>query len=1757
MSESTDTPKPSDSANKPAPTTRKPRSWKRRIVVTLILFIAFTLILRASLGLLLPMVLRKIASGYDLDCTYERSELMLLSGDAGLWHLAFAPKGGGEPVLKLDYVRGNISVLSLLTGHLDVWRMEADGVKVLVERTADGKIPMLDKVLAVRADLLPAAAPGATTTPASNKPINLSPPLKLDAFRLSQVQVAFIDRTLSPPLETTLSMNMRVSDVQSTVRPISFSVDLWADPLLDQMRIDGTGQATAEAVEASMRVQMYGLHPMPVAPYLRMLGIEPVAKSIALESTGKLTIKPAPNGAQALQGSLALGKIAVRADGQDAAVVDNVQFDVESVSTTAARIGQILVEGAKLATYRSANGNLRYSGFELTAATNSSKSEFVLPDYDLHIAKVALKKVAASFDDLGINPPAALAWQIDDLTASNISTNLNHPQNAVDVTGRMSAPGISESIQLTGKFNPASATKSLSLALSADAIKPDALKPYLEALGLQSELKSANFTLEVNAEFRPQQDGKLVADAQVAKLRLTDGKDLMVMDNVKVGGLRIDLREAMLNIDSIDVSGPTIQARRDASGMISALGMHGKAVTIASATPTTVAAAPTTAPTTSPAAVAAITLPRIYLGKLNWKDIKVQFDDQMSNPPSLVAISDAGLEVANLTVDVRSPATQPGTLRAWMNAPGLVEKFEATGTLSPGSNGLATSIKVDASGITANAAKPYLMAIGIEPSLTDGKLHLAMDLGVLQVKDGLDASLEVREMSYSDGTTEIAGVDRLAVQGVTLRPDQLGIGTITMAAPRAVVSRDARGVLGAAGIRLVGHASTTPPPMVAPSTQPSRPLRLDLPIPIVLNSLDVSGARLTWKDSATTQPVETTATISAQLGELVLGKTGAAPAKFKVNVKTDGSLDDATVTGELLAAPDSQKLTAEISADGVRAAQFAAYLPPGIQVSLKEGRFRGNVAASLDPADGGGQRVEVSAKSIGLSDGANTSPLLKVDSFELKVPRFDLSSGVIAIDRIVSEGIETDVRLSPNGELQLPGLKLVSAGPTSKPVEKAEAAPLPTTAPAGAPTDVSILVANARKPLPLISIETLDLKVARASLHDDSRPDAAPLTIADLQLRNSARILMGGKEADSQPPIQLELSTRVDPLVNSIQVNTKATPLANEPAASAEIRLSGIKGEGITKLVPALSSLIDGSQLTDGQFKSNIDVQGKFARRGPAEIDLTRPFDLQLQVKETEFRAQPDGPVLAGVEGVSAEGIHVDPATGVVIRSLEITKPIGKIWRDDAGIHAGGILVKLSTASTTAPSTAPSTSPPVVAQAVAKPTTRPAMELRIDRFLVSGVDFTAEDRSFDPPVLLPVSGLDVEVRSLSNLLLYEERTVRFNAVVTSGEAPLPSIREGQGGQIEPRELFSQVTASGVMGFYPAPSGWAKASVNGFELVSLRGVAKKFGMTLGKGVFDTRVDLRLTDEGDTVIAKTRTLITDLQISEPAGGPIQKAMALPGTLDLAFSVVGDPDGSITLPVEVPIRKGQLSMSDIGGAAVGAAGAVVTTAITSAPAKVVGGVANILGGGGPQVSEPIPPVELTYAPGSTSLESSQIEELAGLIQRMGKDENLQLTIRHEFGGGDLIRANLRANPTSSDAEYLAYQLHQRKLDLLQERASLAGQARAEVASLPAASAKPTLDRLADLDTRIALTEDALDSAGALLRPGADRQSARRTRGAALRLADDRVKFVNDYLNENAAQFRIAAERISKINPTLNPAEGNEGGKIVITLVSKKRQG
>jgi hypothetical protein len=232
-----------------------------------------------------------------------------------------------------------------------------------------------------------------------------------------------------------------------------------------------------------------------------------------------------------------------------------------------------------------------------------------------------------------------------------------------------------------------------------------------------------------------------------------------------------------------------------------------------------------------------------------------------------------------------------------------------------------------------------------------------------------------------------------------------------------------------------------------------------------------------------------------------------------------------------------------------------------------------------------------------------------------------------------------------------------------------------------------------------------------------------------------------------------------------------------------------------------------------------------------------------------------------------------------------------------------------------------------------------------------------------------------------------------------------------------------------------------------------------------------------------------------------------------------------------------------------------------MASAPLKMTGGVTQLVGldqalpifGKKKQMGPREAGAVDFYAGAGDAASDSAALTLRQLIEHMRRDKTLEVTLRHDLGGGDIARAAQRANPSPETAAALGESLRQRRAWLKQQRDQLAPAVKAMIVAGSASSAADAITQLRGLEAQLAATEDGLDRAFDLTRAESYRQAERRTRAASLEIAEARLEAVKRMIV--AARIPDALNRVRIVKPQFALADGDEGGTISMVVVSKKK--
>ena len=789
----------------------------------------------------------------------------------------------------------------------------------------------------------------------------------------------------------------------------------------------------------------------------------------------------------------------------------------------------------------------------------------------------------------------------------------------------------------------------MTLSIRAQHIRPDGISPYLAANNLESLWSDGNFAADMSADLRTDTQGDLVADAACGPITLGDGSNLFTFKNLALRGAGLDSQSGRFKIESLELTGPDLQISRDADGRVTVANFRW--------TPTPVPAPPAEESTESSTLLGSFALPRIEIGRFLWHDPNISFHDEYSQPKADLTLTNAGIDIKNFRFDLDADGpAEDGTISAWLGPLAVTGKTHSARDL------FHADLSVRGRGMQLTDLAPLGRTIGFEPTIQNGSFQLDASAQVSRNNSPATASVDIQNVSLRDGSTELAGLDSIHIAGVHVDPAGDDILTAAIANPRISAGRDADRILRIAGIRII------------PSDQPQPSSgNFNFPQAIGLGDFRVTNAKILWNDLATPKPVSAVIQTDVQLQGMKRDLSAPA-ATYQIKTKIDGTLDDFSIFGTLDAHPDHPRLTAQLTASGLRGGIIPAYLPSGDKWALLAGQLKVALEAEAPVNPAGGRSVNINLHDLDWRDGPGGAPIFSITSAKFIASRFDPRGGVIAIDQISLDGLKTEAQLDTDGNLHSMGLTLGNTPgqnpPTTQPVAR------PTRRPATAPADLAKLIAKPGQTVPHITIQNFDINLDRIAMRNLAQPNAVPLALEHIRLHNPQLIDLGGATPYSTP-IALQLTGAVTPVVGQFTVNFTATPLQQQPVLTADLAVTGIRGQGVTDIAPQLSSMLDGSGMTDGRIAASSKLTLDFTRRGPTDFNVSRGIKVNGYVRSIDMRDSPNGPVLAGLSGIYLQDGLIRPTTGVTLfKTVTIQTPQAYIYRDAGGVHVCGFAIR-------------------------------------------------------------------------------------------------------------------------------------------------------------------------------------------------------------------------------------------------------------------------------------------------------------------------------------------------------------------------------------------------------------------------------------------------------------------------------------------------
>lgn len=1758
----------------------RPHRWRRRLLWLL----ALALLARITIAFGAGPAVKALASGLGVELDFERFDLSLLEGRVEVWRLEASVAGEAEaqpaPLLEAHTLAFDLDVLALWGGVLRVRRLELDGARVELARDARGRWNFDALIPSGPSE---AAPRDADDEPADvDVPFDLRLPVEVVAARLQDVSIHLSDQSSSEPVDVALTLSVSATDLGTPGKSGRLDVVATSPQFLDLFRLRSAGTNEVNAASWRSQVELSGLRLRPLAPLLEPLGIRPVADRIDAGGELELTAETVGEAREAVAAELDLSGVELLADGVEALGLDWLWVGVAELDGAGLALSELIVEAPRLRAERLPDGSAALGGVAWVGRdampSTASASEPVgeaepepsrpldssaRPGFAWSLDELAVTGGAIVFVDASYATPIELEARLDDLRLGPLSSADDAPAGRLELAA--SCPGVAERIELGGPIDFSAPIPTVELALDLRGLAPERLAPYLAELGIESTLESGRLHLD-SLRFTGDEDGGI--ELALGGLGLRDGaEELGAIDRI-----RLDLVPG--SPPRVEVGGSRLNVTRTAEGELLALGLRVGGSPAAppraaakDAEPVESAPAPSGEP--APFELPILDLPGAQLELTQ----VVLLDERRPEEP---------LELGPMTVELSATELAAGEARAYaLRLEGRspigrdVGAELRLGQASEGALSLSGAWRAD--GLHLEPLAPWLELAGLEPTLRAGAFATELSLKVAASEGRPRIDLELGPLHLTEGEEELLGLGRLAIEDLRLG-DEIAVASVTIDSPRVALRRDADGGWGALGLRMppppaesaedeapspseegpAGHAPS------APETPVGSPfLRLD--------RFELTAARARFDD----YQLETPHRVELE-GELSLSDLAPGPGAPPTTLEGGLRIQDWTLStrGSLTLDPEDLRASLALAANGLDPEPVAPYLPQGVALTLSEGAARADLEVRVAENDEGGHRLSLRIAGAELRDGERA--LAALEGLTAELGRLDPEGLVLDVQDLSASGARAEVLRTAGGGVEAFGLR----------VEPRELQPPGEVEGRSGRTksrSSRLVSADAE---PRLRVDRLALELEELRVLHEVYPDVEPVVLgARLALREPYLFEPDPDgELDEPPPLGLDLEARLVPGIGSLDVDLELSPFTELPRVEALVALRGIDGAGLLTLAPELAGQIDPTELREGCFDARLAAELSWRRRGPLDFDLSNGFGADLLLSDVALRQAEGADVALGLDVLDLRARRIAPRSGLVhLTSLEIDTPRARLRKTDEGIEVAGVLLRLPDARPEANVEALEAEPedsalpvkeeaaiPLEAAAKEEPTSLGSQaELRVESLVVNGVDVLFEDVSAEPPLVVPLDSLGVELRGFTTRAFSEPIPLRLTAAVGAGAVDLPKRRPGQsliGGitsgaknllngssgqvELEQRPILQEATVSAHLAIVPQPEGWLRTSVTGFELQGLSGIASESGIRIDDGVVDLNARLKFDGEAGGRLDSV-TSFRHLSISEPDGGPISRFLSLPAPLGTVLFALENENGEHRIPLSFDFGEGgSVSTATMASKASTALLKLITEALTSAPMRTVDGVTSaiglggLLGGGDSRPEGAGLTATIPFGAGTVRIDAAAMEGLEELVEAMEEDDLLELRALHVFGPGDFERAGRLASPSSEEAATLLSSLRRRRDELLRQREELVASARAQLLLGQAEPFAATRQHLVEVSRDLGLAEDGIDVVADLLRPTASKRSDRRTRDAALAIARARL----EALSRKLLAAGVPYERLDVRPPRAESVagEGAAGGRI-----------
>lgn len=606
--------------------------------------------------------------------------------------------------------------------------------------------------------------------------------------------------------------------------------------------------------------------------------------------------------------------------------------------------------------------------------------------------------------------------------------------------------------------------------------------------------------------------------------------------------------------------------------------------------------------------------------------------------------------------------------------------------------------------------------------------------------------------------------------------------------------------------------------------------------PIKIDHLIVHEARVDFRDHSQPQPFETIlGPISFRVTDFRTVSAEHAPYNFEAVTELGEKL---SWNGWINAAPFSS--SGELAVSGLVMKKYAPYYADRLGVDVVDGRLtvrgrydfsfseKGRVMKLLDGS--------IMVRNFKLAERASGETLLELPAADLTGATADAMTLKAAIAQIAVNGGKVRLQREKDGTLNLAKLLM--------PPSAAPAATTPTTTPA-APA-ASPAVAAPPISLRVASVEVRDFA---ADIQDLAGPRPAlfgvtgfALSLKDFSLDDGAKM-----------PVELALGWHPQGAVRAIgEVSLK--PI------SADLQVK-VEGFAVLPFSPYLEQQVN-ARLTQGA----VSIDGHATLQLPAGQPPAATFDGNIWLEKFGLVDSAHNEELSGFGDLVINGIvaKTSPTLTATVKEINLDKPYGRVViAEDGSINIVSVY---------------GTREERIERKIEKAAefNQNPPDIRVDRLVISGGDYSFTDRSIKPEVRMAINEFGGTLSDLSSL------------TPTKGAADIKATVNG----VAPVSISGTINPLGAYLYLDA-----KVDFKGIDLLPTSPYVGKYaGFDLARGKLTVDVKATIADRK----VNATNVITLHQFTFGSATNSPDATKLPVKLGLAL--LKDTDGNVVLDVPV---------------------------------------------------------------------------------------------------------------------------------------------------------------------------------------------------------------------------------------------------------------